>query len=502
MRPTILAIGVLLLVTAALLLLSRTGAGVVVGSKNFAESYILGEAMAQLLEDHGFQVERRFGLGGTLIGFEALRIGGIDVYAEYSGTLEQAILKLPERVSYAELQDTMRRTFGMELLAPLGFNNTYALALPRREAERRGLRTISDLVKHPDLRYGFTHDFLNRHDGWAGLARVYGLTAQPQAMEHGLSYPAIREGRLDITDAYSTDGDIDRFDLVLLEDDRHYFPQYLAAPLVRGAVDGRIKAVLGQLAATLTNTEMQGLNSRVSNEKQQFAEVAGQFLRAKGLLLADAAQAPPSKWAALGWRVVRHLELTLVALAGGMIVAIPLGVLIYRFPLVARPVVYLAGTLQTIPSLALLAFMIPVFHGIGATPAIAALFLYALPPILRNTTLALVTIDPLLKKVSVGMGLTFGERLRYIELPLAAPAILAGIKTAAVINIGTATLAAYIGAGGLGDPIVTGLALYDPALILEGAIPAALLAIVTELSFEGLEKLVTPRHLLQKIERG
>jgi osmoprotectant transport system permease protein len=147
---------------------------------------------------------------------------------------------------------------------------------------------------------------------------------------------------------------------------------------------------------------------------------------------------------------------------------------------------------------ALLAFMIPVFKGIGAKPAIAALFLYALLPILRNTAMALFTIDPILKKVSVGMGPTFGQRLRYIELPMAAPTILAGVKTAAVINIGTATLAAYIGAGGLGDPIVTGLALYDQALILEGAIPAALLAIVTELAFEGLEKWLVPKHLLQK----
>jgi osmoprotectant transport system permease protein len=243
---------------------------------------------------------------------------------------------------------------------------------------------------------------------------------------------------------------------------------------------------------------MQALNARVGDRKPSFAEVAGDFLRGRGLLLAAAAPAAQGKWAALGWRVVRHLELTLVALVAGMAVAIPLGVLVYRFPRVARPVIYLAGTLQTVPSLALLAFMIPLFGGIGARPAIAALFLYALLPILRNTATALFTVDPLLKKVSVGMGMTFGQRLRHVELPLAAPAILAGVKTAAVINIGTATLAAYIGAGGLGDPIVTGLALYDPALILEGAIPAALLAVATECAFDGFEKVVVPRHLLQK----
>jgi osmoprotectant transport system permease protein len=153
--------------------------------------------------------------------------------------------------------------------------------------------------------------------------------------------------------------------------------------------------------------------------------------------------------------------------------------------------------LQTIPSIALLAFLIP-FFGIGAKPAIVALFLYALLPILRNTATALFSIDPVLRKVSVGMGLTAWQRLRYVELPLASPTILAGIKTAAVINIGTATLAAFIGAGGLGEPIVTGLALNDPSLILQGAIPAALLAVLTELGFELLERGLIPRHLLQK----
>src|SRR5229473_1959103 len=244
MRGLAVVTAALLFLTGATLLLTTAGAGIVVGSKNFAESYILGESMAQLLEDRGFRVERRFGLGGTLIGFEALRIGGIDVYAEYSGTLEQAILKLSRRLPYAELQDTLKHQFGMDFLQPLGFNNTYALALRRDQAERRGLRNISDLAKHSDLRYGFTHDFLNRHDGWAGLARIYGLEARPVAMEHGLSYPALRENKLDVTDAYSTDGDIDKFELVLLEDDRQYFPKYLAAPLVRGEVDARVKSIL------------------------------------------------------------------------------------------------------------------------------------------------------------------------------------------------------------------------------------------------------------------
>ncbi len=503
MRAMAIVFALLVAVTAGSFLWLRNDHAIVVGSKNFNESYSLGEIMAQLLEDRGFAVERRFGLGGTLIGFEALRIGGLDVYAEYSGTLEQAILKSPRRLSHAELQETLKRQYHMDLLEPFGLNNTYAIALRRDLAERLGLKTISDLTRHPELRCGFTHDFLHRADGWGGLARTYGLTLQPAAMEHGLAYPAIQENKLDLTDAYATDGEIDEFDLVLLQDDREYFPKYLGAPLMRGGLDSRIKSILNELAGQISDAEMKTYNARVNDKRREqrvsFATVAQQFLQGKGLLLSQSGPAVQSKWAALGSRVVRHLQLTLIALVGGIVVAIPLGILVYRMPVVARPVVYLAGMLQTIPSLALLAFMIPLFQGIGAKPAIAALFLYSLLPILRNTAMALFSIDPVLKKVSVGMGLTPGQRLRHIELPLAAPTILAGIKTAAVINIGTATLAAYIGAGGLGDPIVTGLALYDPRqILLEGAIPAALLAIFTEIGFERLEKLVIPRHLLQK----
>ncbi len=199
-------------------------------------------------------------------------------------------------------------------------------------------------------------------------------------------------------------------------------------------------------------------------------------------------------WAKLWHRTLTHIKLTALALMAAMLLAIPVGILVYGLPHIARPVTYFAGLLQTIPSIALLAFMIPLL-GIGTLPAIVALFLYSLLPILRNTIIALFSVDPVLKKVSIGMGMTHWQRLRYIEIPLAAPTILAGIKTAAVINIGTATLAAFIGAGGLGEPIVTGLTLNDPKLILQGAIPAAILAIVVELMFELIERWWIPAHL-------
>ncbi len=477
--------------------LAATDQAVVVGSKHFNEGYILSEIIAQLLEDRGVQVERKFGLGGTLICFEALKNGNIDIYPEYSGTLAEAILQLSRRVSYAELRGTLKEQFAMDLLDSFGFNNTYAIALSRSFAQQRGLKKISDLAAHPDLRFGLSYEFLNRHDGWPGLAQTYGLAVRPVGIEHGLVYQAIRENKLDVTDVYTTDGDIKKFDLFLLEDDKQYFPQYLAAPLVRADLDRRIKKILGELAGTITDDEMRALNAMVILEGRSFAEVAHLFLSEGGLLQSKRQRVGESKWVTLFYRTVTHLKLTFVALVAGMVVAIPFGILAYRVRAISRPVIYIAGLLQTIPSIALLAFMIPLF-GIGAIPAIVALFLYSLLPILRNTAAALFSIDPVLKKVSIGMGLTAQQRLRYVELPLAAPTILAGIRTAAVINIGTATLAAFIGAGGLGEPIVTGLALNDTSLILEGAIPAAILAIMTEWAFEGLEKLMVPAHLLQK----
>jgi osmoprotectant transport system permease protein len=476
---------------------------IVIGCKQDVEGQVLAEIMAQLLEDRGFAVDRRFSLGGTLICFEALKRGSVDVYPEYSGTVEQAILQLPGRVSHAHMREQLGRRFNVEMLDFFGFSNTYALALSRTTADRLGLKRISDLIGHPELRFGFSNEFLNRADGWIGLAQTYGLSARPVGMEHALTYAAIHEGKLDLTDAYSTDGDLKKFDLVLLEDDRQFFPGYLAMPLVRAELNDSAKRVLEELAGRMSQEEMQSLNQSVQ-EKKSLRDVAAGFLRSKGLLTG---QRPPTlpevtaersiDWPFLLRCTLTHLELTFLALAAGMAVAIPLGALVYRLGAVSRPVLYVAGVLQTIPSIALLAFMIPLF-GIGARPAIAALFLYSLLPILNNTTTALLSIDPVLRKVSVGMGLTGWQRLRYIELPLAAPTILVGIKTAAVINIGTATLAAFIGAGGLGEPIVTGLALNDPGLILQGAVPAALLAVITELAFELLQRVVVPRHLLQK----
>ncbi|MFQ5707097.1 MAG: glycine betaine ABC transporter substrate-binding protein [bacterium] len=487
----------LLLCMLALSAKAAPGQSIKIGSKLFPESNILGEIMAQLLEDRGFTVERKFGLGGTIICFQALVNGEIDVYPEYTGTIEQAILKLSRHPSDAELQALLSEKHGLELLDSFGFNNTYALTVRAPLARQKNLKSISDLRQHAELRIGLSYEFLQRGDGWQALAKAYGLAAVPLGMEHTLSYQALDQQQIDVMDVYSTDAEIQKYDLVLLHDDRHFFPQYLAAPLIRRDVAPEVKTVLSELAGVLDEEAMQKLNAAVAIDGKSFAETAHSFLFQNGLVQHSNQDFSANKWQTLGQLTVIHLELTVVALLAAMAFAIPLGVVIYRLPKVSRPVIYLTGLLQTIPSLALLAFMIPLF-GIGTKPALVALFLYALLPILRSTFAALVAIDPILKKISVGMGLTAWQRLRYIEIPLAMPNLLAGIRTAAVISVGTATLAAFVGARGLGEYIFTGVTLNDPYIIMWGAIPAAILAILVELAFEALERWLVPKHLLRR----
>lgn len=463
---------------------------IVVASKNFNESYILGEAVAQLLESGGFEVERRMGLGGTLICYEALVAGEIDVYVEYTGTLSQAILKSDSQLGFEDLNVAIA-PLGLQLLTPFGFNNTYALALPRALAEDLGLDTISDLAARSDLRIAVSHEFLEREDGWPGLSRVYGFERVPQGIEHALAYQALADGAIHVTDAYSTDGELTRYDLKVLTDDGNFFPKYLAVPLVRADLPAPAKARLGLLANTLDDAGMQAINASVMFGGADFAEAAASYLDGIGV---ESDTARTGFWEQLRRNTARHILLTAIALAAATCVGIALGLIVFRIGWLSRAVVYMTGLMQTIPSIALLALMIPLF-GIGVVPAIAALFLYSLLPVVRNTVTALVTVDPVLRRVSRAMGLTRAQELRHVFVPLSMPSMLAGIRTAAVICIGTATLAAFIGAGGLGDPIVTGLSLNDTGLIMQGAVPAALLAVATELMFEGIERALVPKHL-------
>jgi osmoprotectant transport system permease protein len=491
---------------------------VVVGSKPFAESYLLAEMFAQLLEDRGVTVIRRPGLGATEIGFRALRAGSVDVFPEYTGTGLVAVLgEEPEAdaaVALRRVRAEFRRRWGLAWLAPLGFQNTYAIAVRPETAERYRLRTLSDLARAgPELTAGFSPDFIGREDGLPGLRGAYGLEfGGTRSLLQAVKYQALAAGEVDVIDGYSTDGQIARYDLVVLEDDRRFFPAYEAAPLVsRRIATGRpdVVAALAELAGLLDEATMRRLNQRVEVGGEEVSAVAASALGELGITSdpnasraepEDAAGRAEEGLAAYMWGrrgelfdlTLRHLLLVALSLVAAIAVAVPLGLGLERVQAGAEGAIRGVGVLQTIPGIALLAFMIPLF-GIGVVPALVALFLYSLYPILRNTYTGVRDASPAAVDAARALGMTRGQIMRHVRLPLAAPVIMAGIRTAAVITVGTATLAAFIGAGGLGDPIVAGLALTDTRMILSGAIPAAVLALLVDGLLGLVERAVTPK---------
>jgi osmoprotectant transport system permease protein len=485
------------LIFTLILSLSATGAlsqPIVIGSKTFPENYILAEIGAQLMEDRGFDVVRRLGMGGTKICYEALQTGAIDLYPEYTGTISEVILGQSDITDLADIRAALGER-DLRLLSPIGFNNTYAIAVPAQLSRSAGIYRISDLRGREDLRIAFPHEFLNRQDGWPGLKALYGLTQNVGGIDHGLAYQAIADGELDVIAAYSTDGELPRYDLVLLEDDLAYFPKYFAAYLTRSRLPTDAVQLLELMSARIDDSKMRQLNQLAMEPNRSIAQVAADFLRDEGLVSANDARSTmyPDLWR----NTQRHLKLTAIALAFAILIGVGVAMIVHRHRTLSNVFLYIAGLLQTIPSIALLALLIP-FMGIGQRPAILALFLYSLLPIARSTITALLAIPPGYRQVAAAMAMNRRQEFRYLLLPLAMPHVIAGIRTAAVISIGTATLAAFIGAGGLGDPIVTGLALNDSSLILEGAIPAAVLAILTEITFSGAERVLVVPHMRSK----
>ena len=464
-----------------------------VGSKRFTESYILGEILTQTARGHA-RVEHKQGLGNTAIVYAALQAGSIDLYPEYTGTIALEILKREGPVSLAEL-DAALAPQGLGVAVPLGFNNSYALALRGVDAVGLGVRTLSDLPRHPALRLGLSHEFLGRADGWPGLARAYQLPQQPRSLDHGLAYEALAGRQVDVIDIYATDAKIERLGLAVLGDDRGYFPRYEAVILYRRDLPQRAPqawAALKALEGRIDARAMIAMNAQAELESKPFTTIARDFLGG------TRGAAGGGLWARLFdeqlWPLTgQHLFLVLVSLLAACAVGVPLGVLAQRAPRLRQWVLGVVGVLQTIPSLALLAMLIPLLGAIGALPALVALFVYALLPIVRNTLTGLMEVKPGMRDAAIALGLRPRQVLLSIELPLALPVILAGVKTAAVMSVGTATIAAFIGAGGYGERIATGLALNDNNMLLAGAIPAALLALLTQWAFDAAEKALLRR---------
>ena len=469
-----------------------------VGSKAFTENVILGELVARLGADAGAVTEHKRELGGTRVLWNALLRGDLDVYPEYTGTISQEILAGQDVVG----EDAIRAAVGehgLRMSAPFGFNNTYAIGMREQRAQERGIHTISDMAAHPDLVLGFSNEFMDRGDGWPSLRDRYRLPHKDvRGLQHDLAYRGLESGAIHAMDLYSTDAEIEYYGLRVLEDDLAHFPVYNAVLLYRIDLETRqpavVKAML-QLEGLIDDITMAGLNARAKLDGVAEAQIAADFLAAQ--LQVETAVEEVTFIDRLVLRTREHVSLVLISLFAAILIAVPLGVLSARLPRLGQIILGATGIVQTIPALALLVFMIPIL-GLGTPPAIAALFLYSLLPIVRNTYTGLHGIPLEIRESAEALGLPSGVRLRLVELPMASRSILAGIKTSAVLTVGFATLAAFIGAGGYGQPIMTGIRLDDTALILEGAVPAAVLALIVQGLFELSERLFVPRGLRLK----
>ena len=466
-----------------------------IGSKRFTESYVLAELLAQAAAPHA-RTEVLSGLGNTAIVYAALRAGRIDLYPEYTGTIDLEILKNPRPTSIEAMREQLAK-LGLGIAIPLGFNDGYAIAMRADEAQRLGIRSLSDLARHPALKLGLSNEFIGRADGWAGLAARYGLANKPIGLDHGLAYTALARGQVDAIDIYTTDAKIGELGLAVLDDDRRYFPRYDAVVLYRLDVPARFPAAwraLQSLAGRIDERRMIAMNARAELQGVPFDVIARDALAS--LRAGSAAPATDERRGFvakllgpdLGRLTRQHLLLVVVSVALACLIGIPLAVAVAARPAWRAAALGVTGVLQTVPSLALLALLISALGVIGTLPALVALTLYALLPIVRNTCTGLAEVPDGLKAAARALGLSRRDALRHVELPLALPTIAAGVRTATVICVGTATIAAFIGAGGYGERIVTGLALNDDALMLAGALPAALLALACEGGFALLER--------------
>lgn len=465
-----------------------------IGSKKFTESIILGEIAKDLGKKVNPNVKHLKELGGTRVLWDALLKGDIDIYPEYTGTIKQEIFSGKVN-SDSELSRALGK-LNIKMSGSLGFNDTYAIGMKRNLAEKQNINNISDLEKHPELKIGFSNEFMDRKDGWPGLKRAYNLPQKNvRGLDHDLAYRGLESGDIDVIDLYSTDAEIDYYNLKVLKDDRHFFPEYKAVFLYRADLGKKAPETLQQilrLENSIPETSMIKMNEEIKIGRKTESKVAAEFI--KNTFGITSKYQPETFWDRLVKNTKQHLFLVLVSLSAAILISIPLGIIAFRKKKFGNIILSIVGIIQTIPSLALLVFMIPLL-GIGSWPAIVALFLYSLLPIVRNTYSGLQDIPENIRESASAIGLPDGAKLRLIELPLAARSILSGIKTSAVINVGTATLGALIGAGGYGQPILTGIRLDNISLILEGAIPAAVLALLVQGLFDLLEKVIVPKGL-------
>ncbi len=468
-----------------------------VGSKSFTESVLLGEILAERARREGLNVRHTASLRGTRLVFEAVKSGAIDAYPEYTGTLLREVFADQGLSSEVELRAALAE-IGLAMSAPIGFNNTYAIGVMPATAEEFGLSTISDMRRAPNLRLGFTNEFIERNDGWRALKGAYGLPHEDvRGIDHDLGYRALGSGAIDAKEVYTTDAKIEDMGLVVLEDDLAHFPRYDAVWVYRADLPERLPAAIAAIEALtgiLDERGMSSLNAQVDIDGRTEAEVALNYFETGGAAEGTLTFGERTRQAIadIPRTTAQHALLVGASMLLAIVLAIPMGVLAARSSRFEQVVLGGSGILQTIPSLALLALLVSVLAITGAVPTIVALFVYSLLPIVRTTHSGLTQIPQSVRDSARSLGLPRGRMLLDVELPLALPSIFAGIKTAVVINVGTATLGAFIAAGGYGEPILAGIRRGDTMLILSGLIPAALMAIVLTLLLDLLERVITP----------
>ena len=468
---------------------------ITVGSKAFTESVILGELVSQLAERGGAEATHRAGLGGTPVVWNALRAGDVDIYPDYTGTIARELFAGRDLNTLADIRRELA-PLGVSVSDSLGFADNYALGMTEARAAELNVAAISDLRRHPHLRFGFSPEFLERADGWPGLRDAYRLPqSDVSGLAHELAYRGLTGGSLDLIELYTTDAQIGRLNLRVLRDDRRFFTEYDTVLLYRTDLAGRagpaLRSIL-RLQGAIDEPTMIDLNAAADLDGTAERVVAGRFLADR--FGGAQPRAAPSRWRRIAARTAEHLWLVGTSVALAILTAVPLGVWAAKKPSAGRLLLSGVGLLQTVPSLALFVFLIPVL-GLGPAPAIAALFLYSLLPIVRGTHAGLAGIPAGVHESALALGLPAWTRLRRIELPLAARSAFSGVKTAVVINVGTATLGGFIAAGGYGQPIFSGLRRDDMGLVLEGAVPAAAMALLAQWAFDLLEVWTVPKGL-------
>ncbi|CDZ80793.1 Glycine betaine/carnitine/choline transport system permease protein OpuCB [Candidatus Rubidus massiliensis] len=475
-----------------------------VGSKRFTESYILAEIIVTTAKKADeAKIFFKPGLGNTGIVFAALQSGVIDLYPDYTGTIVREILHA-EPQYFTDLEEIRKKLkpMGFGITNSLGFSNSYALAIARDLADKLQIRKISDLQKYPHLNLGFSQEFLGRTDGWQGLKEVYALSHElALGIDHSLAYEALEKNQIDVTDVYTTDPKIQKYNLILLQDDKHFFPSYQAVIIYRLDIPTKCKETwkeIQKVIGSIDKDQMIAMNQR-AEEGEDFATIAQDFLDNKGAIFVTK-EIHETFWQKIFdndlWNLTyQHFYLTFLSLFVATLIGIPLGIIAAKYNLFSQAILTTISVVQTIPSLALFAFLIPILGQIGTVPALIALSLYALLPIVRNTYMGLKSIPVPIQESAIALGLSDWFRLLSIDVPLASPSIMTGIQTAAVINVGMATIAALIGAGGYGERIISGLALNDYSLLLAGAIPACIFALIVQYGFDFFNKYIIPKGL-------